>query len=326
MKVVIAGGSGQVGTILARAFNARGDDVVVLSRRPRPAPWKVVDWDAKTIGPWAAELDGAAVAIGLAGRNVNCRYTPETRRAIMDSRVLSTRVLGQAIASAPRPPSVWLQASTATIYAHRFDAPNDEYTGIIGGSEAGVPAAWTFSVDVARAWEAAVDAAGVPCRTVKMRAAVVMSPDRGGPFDILASLARKGLGGTAADGRQWISWVHHEDLVRAIDFLIQRGDLAGAINIAAPNPLPNAEFMRALRGALHAPIGLPAARWMLALGARFMGTETELVLKSRRVVPARLLDAGFRFTWPDWPEAARDLARRNRDGVNGGDGDNGTTF
>jgi uncharacterized protein (TIGR01777 family) len=308
VRVVIAGGSGQVGTILARAFHARGDHVVVLSRTPRPAPWKVVDWDAETIGPWAAEVDGADVAIGLAGRNVNCRYTSETRRAIMDSRVLSTRVLGRAIASAARPPAVWLQASTATIYAHRFDAPNDEYTGVIGGDEPGAPASWKFSVDVARAWEEAAEAAGVSSRLVKMRTAVVMSPDRGGPFDILASLARKGLGGTAASGRQWISWVHYEDLMRAIDFLIQRADLDGAINIAAPNPLSNAQFMRALRAACHAPIGLPAAGWMLELGAMLMGTETELVLKSRRVVPARLLDAGFRFTYPDWPEAARDLA------------------
>jgi uncharacterized protein (TIGR01777 family) len=308
MKIVIAGGSGQVGTILARAFHARRDDVVVLSRTPIPAAWRVVGWDAATAGPWAAELDGADVAIGLAGRSVNCRYTPENRRAIMDSRVRSTRVLGQAIASVAHPPPVWLQASTATIYAHRFDAPNDDYTGVIGGHEPGAPASWNFSVDVARAWEAAVDAAGVPSRTVKMRAAIVMSPHRGGPFDILASLTRKGLGGAAADGRQWVSWLHHEDLVRAIDLLIQRDDLHGAINIAAPHPLPNAEFMRALRKALHTPIGLPAARWMLALGAVFMGTETELVLKSRRVVPARLLDAGFRFTWPDWPEAARELA------------------
>jgi len=269
-----------------------------------------VNWDAETIGPWARELDGADVAIGLAGRSVNCRYTPENRRAIMDSRVLSTRVLGRAIALAPRPPSVWLQASTATIYAHRFDAPNDEYTGVIGGAETGVPAAWTFSIDVARAWEAAVDAAAVPCRTVKMRAAVVMSPDRGGPFDILGSLVRKGLGGAAAGGRQWVSWVHHEDMVRAIDFLIQRHDLSGPINIASPNPLPNAEFMKTLRRAFHAPIGLPAARWMLSIGAAFMGTETELVLKSRRVVPARLLDAGFRFAWPDWEAAAVDLVKR----------------
>ena len=299
-----------MGTILARAFHARSDDVVVLSRTPRPAAWTVVSWDAETIGPWARELDGADVAIGLAGRSVNCRYTPENRRAIMDSRVLSTRVLGRAIALAPRPPSVWLQASTATIYAHRFDAPNDEYTGVIGGAETGVPAAWTFSIDVARAWEAAVDAAAVPCRTVKMRTAVVMSPDRGGPFDILGSLVRKGLGGAAADGRQWVSWVHDEDMVRAIDFLIPRHDLSGPINIASPNPLPNAEFMRALRRAFHAPIGLPAPRWMLSIGAAFMGTETELVLKSRRVVPARLLDAGFRFAWPDWEAAAVDLVKR----------------
>jgi uncharacterized protein (TIGR01777 family) len=253
-------------------------------------------------------VDGADVAINLAGRNVNCRYTPENRAAIIDSRVASARVVGQAIAAAARPPSVWLQASTATVYAHRFDAANDDYTGVIGGGEAGAHTSWAFSVEVARAWEEAVDAARVSIRTVKMRAAVVMSPDRGGPFALLRSLTRAGLGGQAADGRQWVSWIHHVDMVRAIDFLIQRADLDGPINIASPNPLPNAAFMRALRQACGVPLGLPATRWMIELGAFLLRTESELVLKSRRVVPARLSDAGFMFNWPDWPEAARDLA------------------
>jgi hypothetical protein len=195
MKIVIPGGTGQVGTLLARNFHARGDEVVVLSRTPAQAPWRTVPWDAATVGPWARELEGADVVINLAGRNVNCRYTPENRRAIMDSRVRSTRAVGAAIVRAQQPPRVWLQASTATIYAHRYDAPNDEATGIIGGAEPDAPASWRFSIEVARAWEEAALAAETHhTRTVLLRSAMVMSPDRGGIFDTLLRLARFGLG------------------------------------------------------------------------------------------------------------------------------------
>src|SRR5437763_9673330 len=162
MKIVIPGGTGQVGTVLARAFAADGHEVVVLSRRPTKAPWRVVGWDAETIGAWAAELDGADVVINLAGRNVNCRYNSKNRRQIKDSRVLSTRAVGQAIARAARPPRVWLQASTATIYAHRYDAPNDEATGILGGSEKDAPDTWRFSIDVAKSWEQAANECTTP--------------------------------------------------------------------------------------------------------------------------------------------------------------------
>jgi hypothetical protein len=161
-KIVIPGGTGQVGTLLARSFHARGDEVVVLSRSPAATRWRTYPWDATTVGPWAGELDGADVVINLAGRNVNCRYTPENRRQIMDSRIVSTRAVGAAIARAAQPPRVWLQASTATIYAHRYDAPNDEATGIIGGSEPDAPPAWRFSVQVAQAWEKAALAASTP--------------------------------------------------------------------------------------------------------------------------------------------------------------------
>lgn len=153
MKIVIPGGTGQVGTVLARAFRKDGHEVVVLSRRPQKADWRVVVWDAETLGDWAREFDGADAVINLAGRSVNCRYTPENRREMMDSRVKSTRVVGEAIAKAKNAPRVWLQSSTATIYAHRFDAPNDEENGIIGGSELNAPDSWKFSIDVARAWE-----------------------------------------------------------------------------------------------------------------------------------------------------------------------------
>ena len=316
MKVVLAGGSGQVGTLLARAFHAAGDEVVVLSRSPAPAPWRSTAWDAgasTVLGPWAAELDGADVVINLAGRNVNCRYTPENRRLIMDSRVRSTHAVGAAVRRAAHAPRVWLQASTATIYAHRFDAPNDEHTGVIGGRERDAPAAWRFSIDVATAWEQAALATVTPgTRLVLMRSAIVLSPDRGGAFDVLLRLVRFGLGGQAADGRQYVSWLHDQDYIAAVRWLIDHDALAGAVNLAAPYPLPNAGFMRALRRAWGARLGLPASRGLLALGARLLRTETELVLKSRRVVPARLLESGFEFKFPRWPEAAPDLVQRWR--------------
>jgi uncharacterized protein (TIGR01777 family) len=313
MKVVIPGGSGQVGTLLAGAFVADGHEVVVLSRDPRKAIWRVVRWDAETVGDWAAEVDGADAVINLAGRSVNCRYGAANRRRIRESRVNSTRVVGQAIARAGRAPRVWLQASTATIYAHRLDAPNDEATGILGGSEEGAPDTWRFSTDVAKAWEEAARAAAVPgTRTVLLRSAMVMSPDPGGVFDVLLGLVRRGLGGTSGDGRQYVSWIHDRDFTRAVYWLIENPALEGPVNLASPNPVPNAPFMRALRAAWGVGLGLPAARWMLEVGAFFLRTETELVLKSRRVVPGRLLQSGFVFGFPTWAEAAADLCRRWR--------------
>ena len=311
MKIVIPGGSGQVGTMLARAFHPDGHDVVVLSRRPVPRPWRVVAWDGATPGAWQREIDGCDVVINLTGRSVNCRYTAAHQQEILQSRVLSTRVVGQAIARASRPPRVWLQASTATIYAHRYDGPNDEYSGILGGGESGAPAAWGFSIEVARAWEAAFDGAIVDkTRKIALRSAMTLSPDPGGIFDALLGLVRRGLGGSAGDGRQFMSWIHYEDFVAAVRWLIERDDMEGIVNVAAPNPLPNAEFMRMLREACGALFGLPAHKWMLEIGAVFMRTETELILKSRRVVPARLLEHGFRFNYPDWPSAARDLCQQ----------------
>jgi uncharacterized protein len=203
---------------------------------------------------------------------------------------------------------VWLQASTATIYSHRYDLPNDDITGVIGGSERNVPDTWRFSIDVALAWEAAADETPLPqTRIVKLRSAMVMSPDRGGIFDTLRTLVNRGLGGTAGTGRQYISWIHERDFVNAIYWLIEHDDLSGPINVAAPNPLPNREFMKTLRKACGMAVGLPANKMMLEIGAVFLRTETELVLKSRRVVPKLLTNSGFRFEFLDWREAARHL-------------------
>lgn len=314
MKIVIPGGTGQVGTILARAFHRDGHSVVVLSRKPEAAPWRTVFWDAERLGDWAAELEGADAVINLAGRSVNCRYSHENRRVIKESRVNSARVVGEAIARASHAPRVWLQMSTATIYAHRYDKANDEAGGVIGGAEPGAPDTWRFSIDVAESWERVVDEMALPkTRKVKMRSAIVMSPYGGSPFDILLKLVRYGLGGKSGDGRQYVSWIHDEDFVRSVYWLIEHEELAGAVNLAAPNPLPNAQFMRALREAWGIRVGLPASEWMLEAGALFLRTETELILKSRRVVPGRLLSSGFDFRFQDWREAAADLCRRWRE-------------
>ncbi len=312
MKVVIPGGTGQIGQLLTRALLARGDDVVVLTRSGASAA-RTVPWDARTVGPWASELDGADVVINLAGRSVNCRYTRANLDAMLSSRVESTRAVGQALAAVARPPRVWLQMSTATIYAHRFEAPNDEATGIIGGHEPDAPAYWSFSIEIAKAWERAQAEASTPrTRQVALRSAMVMSPDRGGIFDVLLGLTRAGLGGTIGGGQQFMSWIHEVDFVRAIELLIEREDLRGPVNLAAPNPLPQRDFMAALRAAWGTRVGLPATKWMAELGAFFLRTDTELTFKSRRVVPGRLLDAGFRFELAEWPEAARELVARWR--------------
>jgi hypothetical protein len=209
---------------------------------------------------------------------------------------------------------VWLHASTATIYAHRYDTANDEATGILGGSEEDAPDTWRFSIDVARSWEKAADEFALPrTRTILLRSAMTMSPDRGGVFDTLLSLVRWGLGGASGDGRQYVSWIHDVDFIRAVHWLIDRPEFAGPINLTAPNPLPNAEFMRTLRAAWGRRVGLPAAKWMLEIGAFFLRTETELMLKSRRVVPGRLQESGFEFQFPTWAEAAADLCRRWRE-------------
>ena len=315
MRVVIPGGSGQVGHILARHFHAQGHDVTVLSRTPGHCPWPSLPWDGVHAGDWIDALDGADVCINLAGRSVNCRYNASNQAAILNSRVDSTRLLGKTIATLAHPPAVWLNASTATIYRHVLpgDPPNDEFTGILGGNEPGAPDTWNFSIEVARAWEAAFFETPTPrTRKVALRSAITFSPDRDGVFDVMLSLVRNRLGGTIGSGKQYVSWIHDADFTAATEFLISRSDLDGPINLASPNPLPNREFQRILRRAWGVRLGLPTPQPMLEIGALLMGTESELVLKSRRVVPTRLLDAEFTFAFPTWPEAAHDLVTRWR--------------
>jgi hypothetical protein len=311
VKVVIPGGTGQLGTALGRALRGGGHEVVVLTRRPGGEGQ--VSWDGERLGSWAREVDGSDIVINLAGRSVSCRYTKANLTQMMLSRVRSARVVGQAIAAASRPPRAWLQMSTATIYAHTYGPPNDDVTGEIGGWEEGVPGYWAFSVDIAQAWERELAEASVPAtRKVALRAAVVMTSDRGGAFDVLSRMARLGLGGPVAGGGQYVSWIHEDDFTAAIQFIIDNDALTGPVNLASPGPLPQRDLMRELRAAWGVPIGLPATRWMAGLGALAIRTDTELLLKSRRVVPGRLTMAGFEFQHGAWPDAARDLVRRVR--------------
>lgn len=310
LKYVIAGGSGHLGSLLKQGLQQAGHQVRILARRPGP---DTAVWDGATPGSWFAELDGADVLINMAGRSVNCRYDARHRREILDSRLRSTRVLGEAIAAAARPPATWLQSSTATIYAHRFDAPNDDATGILGGHEPNLPDTWKFSYEVARRWEEECLSAPTPhTRKALLRTAIAMSPERGGPFNVLLWLVRLGLGGTMGSGRQFISWIHGQDFLNACQWIVDHPELEGPINLAAPGPLPNRTFMATLRRAWGMPFGLPATPWMLELGAFLMRSETELILKSRCVVSSALQASGFQFRFSDWNEAARDLCARSR--------------
>jgi uncharacterized protein (TIGR01777 family) len=311
MKIVIPGGSGLIGRLLVRELTRDGHECVVLTRHPRPATAgaREVAWDGRTPGPWTAELEGAGAVINLAGRSVDCRYHERNLAEMMDSRVDSTRAIGAAIAAAKNPPRVWLQMSTATIYAHRFDAANDERGGRIGGAEPGVPALWRRSIDLARAWEAELDAAPTPhTRKVALRSAMVMIPERRGVFHVMVRHVRLGFG-RFGDGRQFMSWIHAGDFAAAIRLLLVRDDLHGTVNLCAPHPLSTRDFFAALLAALDRRFALPVPRWAVEIGTFFLRTESELVLKSRRVVPARLLEAGFAFRFPDWPVAAVDLVK-----------------
>jgi uncharacterized protein (TIGR01777 family) len=277
-----------------------------------------VHWDGENIGPWTEYLEGTDVCINLAGRSVNCRYHAANRASIYDSRIRSTRQLGEVIAGLADPPRVWLNASTATIYRHALDRPMDEATGELGGHEMigprrRAPDTWNFSIRVARDWEETFFAAPTPrTRKVALRSAITFSPVAGNAFAVFLNLVRFSLGGKQGNGRQYVSWIHELDFARAVEFLIAREDLAGPVNVAAPHPLPNREFMAILREAWGIPNGFPAPAPLIELAALILRTESELVLKSRRVVPGRLLEAGFQFKFRTWPEAAEDLVHRWR--------------
>jgi uncharacterized protein (TIGR01777 family) len=308
-RIILAGGSGFLGHILRKHFFGQGCDVVVLTRSPKDAngAGRECFWDGRTSGEWSRELDGADVVINLAGRSVDCRYHSRNRRLMMDSRVDSTRVIGEAIAKCANPPKVWLNSSTATIYRHTLGPAWDE-SGEIGATSEAQDA---FSIEVATAWEREFNAAQTSrTRKVALRSAMVFGPGANSVFPVLCRLARIGLGGRMASGKQYVSWIHEADLCRAIDWLIERDGFSGPVNLAAPNPVTNSEMMALVRELSGVPFGLPAAAWMLEVGAFFLRTETELIIKSRRVVPGRLLSGGFEFHFPELRPALEDLCKR----------------
>jgi hypothetical protein len=307
-QILVFGGSGHMGSVLRRNLDPSRYRLTIVTRNPRSSDDLL--WDGKTLGVWAERLETTHVVINLAGRRVHCRYNESNLQEMMDSRIQSTRVIGQAIAEAKNPPAVWLQASTATIYAHTFGPAHSEATGVLGGGEPGVPDVWNYSIKIAKNWEAELDAASTPgTRKIALRTAIMMGVDKDSAFDIFSGLARLGLSGKIGSGRQYVSWVHEVDLARSVEFLID-SDLSGPVNISSPNPVTQAEFARDLRVAWGVRFGLPATPGMAAIGAWFLNGDTELVMKSRRVVPTRLTEAGFQFRYPIWPVAARDLVQR----------------
>ncbi|HVV05894.1 MAG TPA: TIGR01777 family oxidoreductase [Puia sp.] len=319
-KIVIAGGTGFIGQALA-AFFGRNNDIVILGRHlpddafPYPTNRtgkklltstdgyriRYLRWDGLRVEKsWAQAIDGCDLVINLAGKSVNCRYTPKNKQAIFDSRTDSTRALGLAIRDAVTPPKVWINAASATIYRHAEDHPQDEYTGEFEDD---------FSVQVCKRWEETFEQQRAPfTRKITLRIAITLG--NGGVFIPYLHLLKFGLSGRQGNGRQMYSWVHIDDLCRAIKWIYERNRLEGVYNVCSPHPLNNKEFMRTLRKASGHHIGLPAFTWMLKLGAWLIGTETELILKSRWVLPTKLQDAGFIFRYTDAEDAIRSVLEK----------------
>ena len=292
-KLIIAGANGFLARYLTRYFAERGWSVVGLARHQQgmDEQCRYVNWDGENLGGWVEEMEGCDVLVNLAGRTVNCRYNDANKKAILDSRVNSTEILGEAIAQCNQPPKLWINSSTATIYRHAEDCPQSD-SGEIGEG---------FSVGIAKAWEEAFFSAKTPdsVRKVAIRTSMVLADEPGTVYSYLANLARYGLGGKVGSGKQMVSWIHIQDFCRAIDWLIEHDEISGPINVTAPDPVCNAELMKRMRKHVGMPIGLPATKWMAEIGAFLLRTETELILKSRWVVPTKLLEKGFVFTNPE---------------------------
>jgi len=297
VKVVIAGGTGSLGCRLAGDFGGRGYDIVILTRSPRPEiEHRQVEWDGRTVGLWAAELEGATV-MNLAGAVVDRRATPKNIQLLKESRVEPTRALVEAASGLESPPALWLQMSTLAIYGDaRRDVVDEQYPPADGPPQ---------MAGVARPWEQAAQGAAAD-RLLVLRTGIVL--DHGTPaFDRLTRLTRLGLGGRISAGDQWISWVHVDDFLRAVRFVCEHEALDSVVHVTAPNPIQNRDMMAALRTALHRPWSPPTPKPLVHLGARLMGTDPALALTGRRCVPARLLDAGFEFEHPTFDSAVTDL-------------------
>jgi len=289
-KIIIAGGTGFLGQILAQYFKDKYQEIIILTRKEKPDNdnIKYIIWDGKTKDKWFSYLEGADVLINLTGRSVDCRYNEKNKATILNSRVDATEILGHAVRMCDAPPKVWLNSSTATIYRHSMDKEMDEFTGEIGSG---------FSVDVAKAWEASFFSQVTPkTRKIALRTAIVLGK-KGGALKPIVNLAKAGFGGKQGNGNQYFSWLHEDDFSRAIHFLIDKEELEGIFNLVAPKPTTNTILMSTIRQLLKIPFGIPLPKWLLEIGANMIRTETELVLKSRRVVPKRLIDNGFSFKY-----------------------------
>lgn len=311
-RLILAGGSGFLGQALAKHFTALGWEVVVLTRKPagHPGTTREVVWDGETRGEWTRELEGADAVINLSGKSVDCRYTAANRRLLIESRVRPTRAIGEAIAACARPPRVWMNASSATIYRHTLGPAWDESCTDFAPTP---EAKDSFSLEIIHAWEGALAAFTLPhTRKLALRTTLVLGHGANSVFPVLCRLARLGVGGRMGSGEQFVSWIHETDFCRALQFILEHDELSGPVNLGSPNPVPNHEWMRAFRELVRAPFGLPATRWMLEVGAFFMRTETELILKSRRVLPGKLLKAGFEFRFPALRGALCNLHPRPR--------------
>lgn len=304
MKIVVPGGSGFLGSTLIPRLRQQGHDVILVSRSRRETEPPQGDTGSLTTTSWddndefQAAIDNAGAVINLAGRSVDCRYNAKNREEIFSSRIDTTHAIGDAIARSAAPPPVWLNASTATIFREAFDRVQTDSDGEIGEG---------FSVGIGKEWEAEFFKPELPnTRRVAMRITIALGHG-GGLLPPSLMLARLGLGGKQGSGRQMVSWIHLEDLCRAVEFLLEQDQVSGPIILGSPDPITNADLMRAIRKEIKMPIGLPAAEWMVKIGALALRTESELVLKSRWVYPERLLAAGFEFKFPKLEQALADL-------------------
>lgn len=301
-KIILAGGTGFLGQSIIDHFKHTVPEIVILTRSASRTKdnLQYIQWDGSTLGEWTKALEGSDVLINLTGKSVDCRYTEENKREIIRSRVDATNVLAKAISGLASPPKLWMNAASATIYRHAEDRPMDEDDGEQGEG---------FSVEVCKIWEEAFNKADVKnVRKMALRVSMVLGKG-GGVLPVMKKLVNAGLGGKMGSGKQYISWIHETDFINALEWLIEHEELSGPINIASPNPLTNSEFMAQMREIQNKSIGLPAAEWMLELGAFFIQTETELILKSRRVVPKRLLASGFKFKYPQSGDALLNLLK-----------------
>ena len=301
-KIILAGGNGYLGTVLADHYKKIANEVIILSRHPKAVEnnIKTLVWDGKHAGDWLNELDNAELMVNLCGKNVNCRYTKGNKKAILDSRIGPTNLLGNIIAKLPHPPKLWINVTSATIYRHAEDRMQDEITGEIGEG---------FSVDICRAWEKAFFEADTPgTRKVALRMGIVFGKSDG-VFPRLLNLVKIGLGGRQGNGRQLVSWIHEQDVAGITEWLIEHTEINGVVNATSPNAVSNTLQMRVIREAYGAKIGLPTPKWLLKIGALIIGTEMELILKSRWVFPKRLIEAGYEFEYPKMKEAVDECCR-----------------